>query len=188
VCEVAGRPRRARKPLEDNHASWVTEQGEQSQNQPELCRVRMGFRHLSKCQATLTHLTSLRGADLLGPENLIWRQAMIIGGHIIIYSKNAEADKAFIKDVLRFGYVDAHKGWLIFKLPPSEVAVHPSDENDIHEFYLMTDDLDAEMKALKKAGAGCEAVSQQNWGRSTRINLPGGGTLGLYQPRHERPQ
>jgi len=113
---------------------------------------------------------------------------MIIGGHIIIYSKNAEADKAFIKDVLRFGYVDAHKGWLIFKLPPSEVAVHPSDENDIHEFYLMTDDLDAEMKALKKAGAGCEAVSQQNWGRSTRIKLPGGGTLGLYQPRHERPQ
>jgi hypothetical protein len=113
---------------------------------------------------------------------------MIIGAHVIIYSKNADADKDFIKNVLRFGYVDAHKGWLIFKLPPSEVAVHPSDENDMHEFYLMTDDLDAEITALKNAAAGCEAVAQQNWGRSTRINLPGGGTLGLYQPRHERPQ
>ena len=72
-------------------------------------------------------------------------------------------------------------------LPPSEVAVHPSDENDMHEFYLMTDDLDAEMAALKRAGAACEDTSQQAWGRLTRIKLPGGGTLGLYQPRHERP-
>jgi hypothetical protein len=79
------------------------------------------------------------------------------------------------------------KGWLIFSLPPSEVAVHPSDENDMHEFYLMTDDLDAEMAALRKAGVACEEVSQQAWGRLTRIRLPRGGTLGLYQPRHERP-
>ena len=71
---------------------------------------------------------------------------MINGAHVIIYSKDAEADKTFIKDVLGFKYVDAHKGWLIFKLPPAEVAVHPSDENDLHEFYLMTDDLDAEIK------------------------------------------
>jgi hypothetical protein len=113
---------------------------------------------------------------------------MINGAHVIIYSKDAEADKAFIKNVLRFTYVDANKGWLIFKLPPSEVVVHPSDENDMHEFYLMTDDLDGEIRALKKAGTDCEAVSQQSWGRSTRINLPGGGTLGLYQPRHQRPQ
>lgn len=87
---------------------------------------------------------------------------MINGGHVIIYSKDAEADKGFIKNVLRFNYVDANKGWLIFKLPASEVAVHPSDENDMHEFYLMTDDLDAEIRALKKAGADCEAVSQQS--------------------------
>jgi len=113
---------------------------------------------------------------------------MINGAHVIIYSKDAEADRAFIKNVLRFSYVDAHNGWLIFKLPPSEAAVHPSDENDMHELYLMTDDLDAEIKALKKAGADCEAVSPQSWGRSTRIRLPGGGTLGLYQPRHQRPQ
>ena len=112
---------------------------------------------------------------------------MINGGHVIIYSKDAEADRAFIRDVLKFSYVDVHKGWLIFKLPPSEIAVHPSDENDLHEFYLMTDDLDVEMRALKKTGAHCEDVSQQSWGRSTRIRLPGGGTLGLYEPRHPRP-
>ena len=112
---------------------------------------------------------------------------MINGAHVIVYSKDAEADKAFIKNVLKFKYVDVHEGWLIFKLPPSEVAFHPSDENDMHEFYLMTDDLDAEMAELTKAGAACEEASQQAWGRLTRIKLPGGGTLGLYQPRHERP-
>jgi hypothetical protein len=115
------------------------------------------------------------------------RLEMIDGAHIIIYSKDAEADKAFIKDVLKFKYVDAHKGWLIFKLPPSEVAVHPSDENDLHEFYLTTNDLDLEIAELKKAGVACEEPSQQSWGRLTRIQLPGGGTLGLYQPRHARP-
>ena len=112
---------------------------------------------------------------------------MINGGHVIIYSKDAEADKTFIKDVLKFPYVDANRGWLIFKLPPAEIAVHPSDENDMHELYLMTDDLDLEISNLNKAGVSCDAVSQQGWGRSTRIHLPGGGTLGLYQPRHQRP-
>jgi hypothetical protein len=112
---------------------------------------------------------------------------MINGAHIVIYSKNAVADKAFIKNVLKFTYVDAHEGWLIFKLPPAEVAVHPSDENDKHEFYLMTDNLDSEITALKKSGIACEEPSQQNWGRVTRIQLPGGGKLGLYQPRHARP-
>jgi hypothetical protein len=112
---------------------------------------------------------------------------MIDGGHIVIYSKNAEADRAFLRDVLKFPFVDAHGGWLIFKLPPSEVAVHPSDENDCHEFFLMTDDLDAEIRALKKAGAPCEEPTQQGWGRLTRLKLPGGGTLALYQPRHARP-
>jgi hypothetical protein len=113
---------------------------------------------------------------------------MINGGHVILYSKDAEADKAFIRDVLKFSYVDANRGWLIFKLPPSELAVHPSDENDRHEFYLMTDDIDLEIRGLQQAGASCDTLSQQSWGRSIRIQLPGGGTLGLYQPRHERPQ
>jgi len=112
---------------------------------------------------------------------------MINGGHIILYSKDAEADKEFIKNVLKFKYVDVHAGWLIFKLPAAEIAVHPSDENDRHECFLMTDDLDLEMASLKKAGTACEAVTQQNWGRATRIKLPGGGSLGLYQPRHARP-
>ena len=112
---------------------------------------------------------------------------MINGGHIILYSKNAEADRQFIKDVLKFKYVDVHAGWLIFKLPPAEIAVHPAAENDKHEFFLMTDDLDLEIASLDKAGVACEAVTQQSWGRATRIKLPGGGTLGLYQPRHERP-
>ena len=112
---------------------------------------------------------------------------MINGGHIIIYSKNAEADRALFRDVLKFKYVDAHDGWLIFKLPPSEVAFHPSDENDRHEFYLLTDDLDAEIAALKKAAILCEDPVQQGWGRVSRIKLPGGGNLGLYQPRHLRP-
>jgi len=112
---------------------------------------------------------------------------MINGGHVVIYSNDAEKDRAFIKNVLKFKFVDVHDGWLIFKLPPSELAVHPSDENDMHEFFLMTDDLDAEMAQLKKSGAACEAPSQQRWGRVTRIKLPSGGTLGLYQPRHARP-
>jgi catechol 2,3-dioxygenase-like lactoylglutathione lyase family enzyme len=112
---------------------------------------------------------------------------MINGAHVIIYSKDAEADRAFFRDVLRFKHIDAHKGWLIFKLPPSEAAVHPSDENDLHEFYLMTDDLDAELSALKKALITYEEPTQQSWGRVTRIRLPGGGMLGLYQPRHPRP-
>ena len=112
---------------------------------------------------------------------------MINGAHVVVYSKDAEADKAFIRDVLKFSYIDAHQGWLIFKLPPSEIAVHPSDENDQHEFFLMTDDLETEIAALKIAGIACEETSQQSWGRLTRIKLPGGGTLGLYQPRHARP-
>src|SRR5580692_860596 len=98
---------------------------------------------------------------------------MINGAHIIIYSKDAEADKSFLKNVLKFEFVDVNKGWLIFKLPPAEVAVHPSDENDLHEFYLMTDSLDVEIRALKKEGVMCDSVTQQGWGRSTRVKLPG---------------
>ena len=112
---------------------------------------------------------------------------MINGGHVILYSRDAEADKAFFRNVLKFPNIDAGRGWLIFRLPPSELAVHASDENDMHEFYLMTDDLELELAALKKAGVVCDPISQQGWGRLTRIRLPGGGTLGLYEPRHPRP-
>jgi catechol 2,3-dioxygenase-like lactoylglutathione lyase family enzyme len=112
---------------------------------------------------------------------------MINGAHVILYSKDAEADKALFRNVLKFPHIDAHDGWLIFKLPPAEAAVHPSDQNDRHELFLMTDDVEAEVKALKEAGVACEEITQQGWGRLTRIRLPGGGTLGLYQARHARP-
>ena len=112
---------------------------------------------------------------------------MINGGHVILYSTDAEADRRFLKDVLAFPHVDVGHGWLIFALPPSEIAVHPSDENDRHEFFLMTDDLDAEIRKLGAHGAACSEPEQQGWGLLTRITLPGGGRLGLYQPRHARP-
>ena len=112
---------------------------------------------------------------------------MIDGAHMVIYSKDAEADRAFLRDVLEFPHVDVGHGWLIFGLPASEAAVHPSDENDRHELFLMCSDLDAAMKRLTARGVACEAPSTQGWGRSTRMRLPGGGSLALYEPRHARP-
>jgi catechol 2,3-dioxygenase-like lactoylglutathione lyase family enzyme len=112
---------------------------------------------------------------------------MINGAHVVLFSKDAEADRAFFRDVLKFPFVDVHAGWLIFRLPPSEAAIHPSDEGGGHELFLMTDDLDAEMAALERSGVACEEPSQQGWGRLTRFKLPGGGSLTLYQPRHARP-
>lgn len=111
---------------------------------------------------------------------------MITGAHVIIYSKNAEADRAFL-DMIGFGSVDVGHGWLIFALPPAEAAVHPSDENDRHELYLMCDDVEAEIRRLNRLGVACEPVSAQGWGRLTRITMPGGGKLGMYEPRHPRP-
>ena len=113
--------------------------------------------------------------------------AMIDGAHVVIFSKDAEADRNFIQQVLGFRHVDAGHGWLIFALPQAEAAVHPSDENDRHELYLMCDDLDAEIRRLNREGVACGEVSAQGWGRMTQIHLPGGGKLGLYQPRHARP-
>jgi catechol 2,3-dioxygenase-like lactoylglutathione lyase family enzyme len=112
---------------------------------------------------------------------------MINGAHTVIYSKDAEADKAFLRDVLGFGHVDVGHGWLIFALPPAEIAVHPSDENDKHEIFLMCDDLEATAAALADKGVAFEPFSNQGWGRMTRLRLPGGGGLGLYEPRHARP-
>ena len=113
---------------------------------------------------------------------------MIIGSHSIIYSTNAEADRAFLRDVLKLTNVDVGRGWLIFGLPPAEVAVHPSEENDVHEFYLMCDDLDAFIAELKKHDVAFEPVQDQGYGILTKLTLPGGGKLGVYQPRHARPE
>ena len=109
---------------------------------------------------------------------------MINGAHVIVYSKDAEADRAFFKDVLGFHHVDAGHGWLIFALPPAEAAFHPGDDNDTHELYLMCDDLKAEISALAEKGIGCSDVQEPPWGSLTTIQLPGGGKLGLYQPKH----
>jgi len=108
---------------------------------------------------------------------------MISGAHVVIYSKNAEADRAFFRDVLRLKSVDAGHGWLIFALPPSEAAFHPSEES-FHELYFMCDSLKAEMASLAKKGVTCSEVQEARWGSITKMRLPGGGEVGLYQPKH----
>ena len=109
---------------------------------------------------------------------------MIFGAHVIIYSKDATADRAFLRDVLGLSSVDAGHGWLIFALPPAEAAVHPAEENGPQELYFMCDDLKAEIAALAEKGASCSEVQEARWGSITRIRLPGGGEVGLYQPKH----
>jgi len=112
---------------------------------------------------------------------------MIIGAHSILYSKDAEADRLFLRDVLKFPNVDVGGGWLVFGLPSSEVAVHPG-KNDEHEFYLMCDDVDAFIAEMKKRKVKCSAIHEERWGRLTQVTLPGGGKLGVYEPRHARPE
>ena len=109
---------------------------------------------------------------------------MISGAHVIVYSKNAEADRAFFRDVLGFKSVDAGHGWLIFALPPAEAAVHPSDKSGALELYFMCDDLKSEMASLTKKGVKCSKVQEPRWGSITKVRLPSGGAVGLYQPNH----
>ena len=109
---------------------------------------------------------------------------MIFGTHLILYSRDAEADRAFLRDVLGFSSVDAGRGWLIFALPPAEAAVHPAEENSGHELYLMSNDLAADVAALEIKGVFCTEVHKERWGSVTRVKLPGGGQVGLYQPTH----
>ena len=113
---------------------------------------------------------------------------MITGAHSIIYSTNAEADRTFLRDVLKLPNVDVGHGWLIFGLPPAEVAVHPSENNNVHEFYFMCDDVDTFVAEMKEHGIACDPVQDQGYGLLTQITLPGGGKLGVYQPRHARPE
>jgi hypothetical protein len=110
--------------------------------------------------------------------------AMITGAHIIVYSKDPEADRVFFRDVLKFLSVDAGHGWLIFALPPAEAAFHPSEENDLHELYFMCDDLKSTMEWLKAKKVECGPVKEERWGSLTTISLAGGGKIGLYQPKH----
>ncbi|MFC5803781.1 VOC family protein [Streptomyces formicae] len=112
---------------------------------------------------------------------------MINGAHLIIYSRDAEADRAFLRDVLGYPHVDAGGGWLIFKLPPAEVAVHPVEGAESHELYLMCDDVEATVSELTARGVEfTQPVTDAGWGLLTRLRLPGGGEVGMYEPRHER--
>jgi len=113
---------------------------------------------------------------------------MIDGAHVVIYSKDPEADRRFLRDVLKLPHVDVGDGWLIFGLPPAEVAVHPADENDVHQLYLMCDDVGAFVAEMEEQGIECGPVEDAGWGLLTHLSLPGGGSLGVYQPRHARPE
>jgi catechol 2,3-dioxygenase-like lactoylglutathione lyase family enzyme len=127
---------------------------------------------------------------------------VINGAHAIIYSSDAEADRAFLRDVLGLPYVDAGQGWLIFALPPSEVAIHPAQDTkqdgqqhgqqhgqpeNVHEVYLMCSDVEALCESLALGNVSCTPIQDEGWGLVTRVTLPGGGELPIYQPRHPRP-
>jgi len=108
----------------------------------------------------------------------------IIGLHALIYSKKAEATREFFRDVLGFNAVDAGHGWLIFTAPPAELAIHPAEDEEHHEFWLMCDDIEATMAELRAKGVKTSAVQEQPWGRVTQVPLPSGEKLGIYEPRH----
>jgi hypothetical protein len=111
---------------------------------------------------------------------------MITGAHAIVFSQDAEADRAFFRDVLQLDHVDAGGGWLIFALPPAELAVHPGEP--AHQLYLMCDDIAATTHELRERGVQTSNVSDQGWGLLSAIKLPGGGELGLYEPKHPTPR
>ncbi len=120
---------------------------------------------------------------------------MIKGAHFLIYSKDPEADRAFFRDVLQLRPVDLGHNWLIFALPPSELAVHPAESDFVQKhaehdllgsvLYLMCDDLDETMELLKAKNVTCSAVEKARWGAFTIVGLPSGGAVGLYQPSHQ---
>lgn len=112
---------------------------------------------------------------------------MIFGAHVILFSTDAVADRAFFDEVLGLASVDAGDRWLIFALPPAEVAVHPAEAAAPNELYFMCDDLTTEIKTLANKGVRCSEVEEARWGSVTRIRLPGGGEVGLYQPKHPSP-
>jgi hypothetical protein len=110
---------------------------------------------------------------------------MINGTHVIIYSRDAGADRAFIRDTLGFPGVDAGNGWLIFRLPPAEIAVHPTDGESKHELFLMCEDIASTLQQLAAKGVEpTRPISDEGWGLLTSVSLPSGSDLQLYQPRH----
>jgi catechol 2,3-dioxygenase-like lactoylglutathione lyase family enzyme len=112
---------------------------------------------------------------------------VINGSHVIVFSNDPQADRAFFADVLGFPHVDAGGGWRIFALPPAEVAMHPAEGATSHELYFMCDDIEATMAELRGKGVEFTAdITEERWGRLTRMTLPGGGEVGMYEPRHPR--
>lgn len=112
---------------------------------------------------------------------------MINGAHSILYSTDAEADRAFFREVLGLPNVDAGEGWLIFGLPPAELAVHPASEDNVHELYLMCADMLTFVARVEARGVVCGPIRDLGWGRLTQVTLPSGGKVGVYEPRHPRP-
>lgn len=113
---------------------------------------------------------------------------MIDGSHVILFSQDPEADRSFFADVLGLAHVDAGHGWLIFALPPAEAAMHPTDGPPSCELYFTCDDVEATTEVLRAKGVEFTAgISEERWGRLTRFRLPGGGEVGMYEPRHPRP-
>src|SRR3954452_7684544 len=132
------------------------------------------------CVRPVPPLAVSRPPSAAGP---VYHREVINGGHVILYSRDAEADRAFFRDVLQYPHVDAGGGWLIFKTPPGGLAVHPAGGPPAQEFYLMCDDLAATMASLSERGVEFAGpVSEERWGLLTSIRLPGGGELGLYEP------
>lgn len=113
---------------------------------------------------------------------------MITGAHVIIYSRRSESDRAFLREVLGLSGVDIGDGWLIFALPPAELAIHPASRAAMHELYFMCADIDTFVVAMEKKHVRCDPIRELSWGRLTHIKLPGGGKLGVYQPLHARPK
>jgi hypothetical protein len=113
---------------------------------------------------------------------------MITGVHAVLFSEDAEAVRAFLRDILDLDSVDAGGGWLIFALPPAELAAHPADVSGRHELYLMCDDIEATREELSSKGVEfTKPISDAGWGLVTALNVPGGGELYLYEPRHPLP-
>jgi catechol 2,3-dioxygenase-like lactoylglutathione lyase family enzyme len=108
---------------------------------------------------------------------------VLTGAHVVVYSKDAEADRAFFRDILGLRSVDAGHGWLIFAVPAAEVAFHPHDQNNKHEMFFTCDDLKMQVAALQK-GVRVGKISEEQWGARTTITLLGGGAIGLYEPKH----
>jgi hypothetical protein len=136
--------------------------------------------------------TGLRGENMTLHRSEAGGPPMINGAHVVIYSKDPEADRRFFRDVLHFPSVDAGHGWLIFAMPPLEVAFHDAESVDSgnqgkHELYFMCDDVAATLKDLKSKKVKVSEVSEQRWGKLASLTLPGGGKIGIYEPKHPSP-